>query len=43
MPEVNTMPPVARRRASLPLEERLSGDAWSKGLAMRIEARKIVE
>jgi hypothetical protein len=43
MPEVNTMPPVAGRRASLPMDDSLSGDAGCKGLAMRLETRKIVE
>jgi hypothetical protein len=43
MPEVNTMPPVARRRASLSMEERLRGDAGREGLAMRFETRKRVE
>jgi hypothetical protein len=37
------MPPVAHRRASLPMKERLNGDAGRKGLAMRFETRKIVE
>jgi hypothetical protein len=43
MPEVNTMPPVTRRRASLPMEDRLCGDAGRKRLATRFETRKIVE
>jgi hypothetical protein len=41
MAEVNIMPSVAR--ASLPMEDSLSGDAGRKRLAMWFGTRKIVE
>ena len=37
------LPPVARRRASLPMEDRLRGDAGRNGLTMPFETRKVIE